>query len=155
MSDTAGEKTFAPSAKRKQDAAQKGDVLRSRELGTAAAILVGAAWLKLAGPWVLHGLDDVMHAGFTWDRATIDSFDPGGLMLQLTLLVLPPILVLGAVVLLLVRTTERTFYGDGVVHSTDGWQPWSTSLLVLGLVALTVAVACALVPAGSTPTRTP
>ena len=39
-------------------------------------------------------------------------------------------------VLLLVRTTERTFYGDGVVHSTDGWQPWSTSLLVLGLVAL-------------------
>lgn len=63
--------------------------------------------------------------------------------------------LLGAVVLLLVRTTERTFYGDGVVHSTDGWQPWSTSLLVLGLVALTVAVACALVPAGSTPTRTP
>ena len=63
--------------------------------------------------------------------------------------------LLGAVVLLLVRTTERTFYGDGVVHSTDGWQPWSTSLFVLGLVALTVAVACALVPAGSTPTRTP
>lgn len=63
--------------------------------------------------------------------------------------------LLGAVVLLLVRTTERTFYGNGVVHSTDGWQPWSTSLLVLGLVALTVAVACSLVPAGSSPTRTP
>ena len=35
-----GEKTFDPTAKRKQDAAQKGDVLRSRELATAIAVLV-------------------------------------------------------------------------------------------------------------------
>ena len=55
MSDS-GEKTFAPTEKRQRDAALKGDVLRSRELGTAAAMLVGAGWLKLAGPWLLETL---------------------------------------------------------------------------------------------------
>ncbi len=34
-----GEKSFAPTDKRKRDAARKGDVLRSRELATAATIL--------------------------------------------------------------------------------------------------------------------
>ena len=43
MSETAGEKTFAPTEKRLRDAANKGDVLRSKDLGTAAVMLVGAA----------------------------------------------------------------------------------------------------------------
>ncbi|MCB2059293.1 MAG: EscU/YscU/HrcU family type III secretion system export apparatus switch protein [Novosphingobium sp.] len=112
MSETAGEKTFAPSAKRKQDAAKKGDVLRSRELATAAAILIGAAWLKLAGPWVLEGLGDVMNTAFIWDRRTIDDFDPGGMMLHLMLLVLPPILVLGCVVLV-ASVVSQLGFGEG------------------------------------------
>ena len=54
-----GEKTFAPTEKRKRDAARKGDVLRSREFATAAAILFGAAWLTFAGPWLLAELGAV------------------------------------------------------------------------------------------------
>lgn len=50
MSETAGEKSFAPTDKRKRDAARKGDVLRSREITTAAAILFGGAWLMFGGP---------------------------------------------------------------------------------------------------------
>ena len=99
MSETAGEKTFQPTDKRKQDAAKKGDVLRSRELATAAAILVGAAWLKLAGPWLLDGLSDAVQIGFTWNRATLEGFDPGAMMVHLLVLVLPPVIVLGAAVL--------------------------------------------------------
>ena len=40
-----GEKTLAPTEKRRREAAQKGDVLRSREAATAIAVLIGAAWL--------------------------------------------------------------------------------------------------------------
>jgi len=99
MSETAGEKSFAPSARRKQDAAEKGDVLRSRELATAAAILIGAAWLKFAGPWVLDGLGNALRTGFTWDRAALDGFDVGPILLSLMGMALPPVLLLGALVI--------------------------------------------------------
>jgi flagellar biosynthetic protein FlhB len=63
-----GEKTFAPTEKRKRDAARNGDVLRSRELGTAAGVFAGIAWLWLAGPWLLAQLGQVTRSGFAWDR---------------------------------------------------------------------------------------
>jgi flagellar biosynthetic protein FlhB len=112
MSETAGEKTFAPSTKRKQDAARKGDVLRSRELATAAAILVGAAWLKLAGPWMMSGFEDALRAGFTWDRAAIDDFAPGRMLNLLLAIALPPVLVLGALVMLSSLVSQLGF-GEG------------------------------------------
>jgi flagellar biosynthetic protein FlhB len=91
-----GEKTFAPTEKRRRDAALKGDVLRSRELATAVAMLVGAAWLTLAGPWLFQRLAGALRAGLTWDRATLDSFAPGPLLLGLIWAVLPPVLLLAA-----------------------------------------------------------
>lgn len=98
MSEDSGEKTFAPTQKRIRDAAQKGDVLRSRELATAAVMAVGAAWLKFAGPWLLGDLSDALRAGFIWDRGAIDTFAPGRLMLYLLGLALPPVLLLGVIV---------------------------------------------------------
>jgi flagellar biosynthetic protein FlhB len=99
MSESAGEKTFAPSAKRKQEAAKKGDVLRSREMATAASMLVGAAWLKFAGPWVLEGLGKALRAGFIWDRGSLESFTPGAILIPLMWLCLPPVLLLGVLVM--------------------------------------------------------
>jgi flagellar biosynthetic protein FlhB len=99
MSDDGGEKTFAPSDKRKHDAAQKGDVLRSRELSVAAGMIVGALWLKLAGPWLLRILEQALDAGFVWDRAAIEAFAPGRQLQSLLILALPPVLVLGGLVL--------------------------------------------------------
>jgi flagellar biosynthetic protein FlhB len=107
-----GEKSFAPSAKRKQDAARKGDVLRSRELATAAAILVGAAWLKLAGPWVLGTLEQTLRAAFVWDRAAIDDFAPGRMMIALLLTALPPVFVLGGAVMAASLVSQLGF-GEG------------------------------------------
>ena len=57
------QKTEAPTAKRRRDAAEKGDVLQSRELGTALVVLVGAAWIALAGPMMMAALQDMVEPG--------------------------------------------------------------------------------------------
>jgi flagellar biosynthetic protein FlhB len=100
MSESAGEKTFAPSEKKLKDAVKNGDVLRSQDLGTAVAMLIGAAWLQFAGPWMLRVLQESLRAGFTWNRAALDDFSPGRLMLSIGMLVLPPVLLLGGTVIL-------------------------------------------------------
>lgn len=96
-----GEKTFDPTPKRKADAARKGDVLRSRELATATAVLVGAGWLKFAGPWLFAGMEQTLRAGFVWDRRSIDDFAPGQALLSAMLAVVPPVLTLAGLVLIL------------------------------------------------------
>ena len=112
MSESAGEKSFAPSAKRKADAAKNGDVLRSKELATAAAILLGAAWLKYAGPGVLAGLGSALRVGFTWDRATLERFEAGPILVSLLWLLLPPVLLLGGLVIASSLISQLGF-GDG------------------------------------------
>lgn len=112
MSESSGEKSFAPSAKRKQDAAKKGDVLRSKELATAAAMLIGAAWLKFAGPWLLENLGNALRASFVWDRGMIDQFSPGRILLSLMGLALPPVLLLGALVMTSSLVSQLGF-GEG------------------------------------------
>lgn len=107
-----GEKTFDPTAKRKQDAAQKGDVLRSRELATAIAVLVGAAWLKFAGPWLFDALQGTLRAGFIWDRDSLNDFAPGKALLTALLAVLPPVLTLAGLVLFLTMASALAG-GDG------------------------------------------
>lgn len=98
MSESAGEKTLAPTQKRIRDAAREGDVLRSRELATAAAMLAGVAWLKLAGPWMLGLLTGSLASGLSFDRAAVRDFSPGTLMLSALVAVAPPVLVLGVAV---------------------------------------------------------
>lgn len=112
MSEQEGEKSFAPSDKRKREAARHGDVIRSRELATAAAMLVGAAWMMVAGPWLMHSLADLLHAGFTWDRASIDRFEPGRLLIAALIAALPPILVLGLAVMAASLISQLGF-GEG------------------------------------------
>ena len=97
-----GEKSFDPTEKRKRDAAQKGDVLRSREVATAIAVLAGAVWLKLAGPWMLDALTDAARIGLIWDRAALEDFAPGRILFALAMGVLPPLLVLAVGVMLAV-----------------------------------------------------
>ena len=97
--DTAGEKTFAPTAKRKTDAANKGDVLRSQDLAVAIAMLTGALWLRFVGPWMLGLLETTLRGGLVWDRAAIDDFAPGRMMVSMLVAALPPVLLLGGLVL--------------------------------------------------------
>jgi flagellar biosynthesis protein FlhB len=97
--DDSGEKTQAPTEKRKREAVERGDVLRSRDLTVATGMAVGVVWLLLAGPWLLRGLSQTMRMGFSWDRVSLEHFDPGAMMLNALRGVMPPVLVLGVGVL--------------------------------------------------------
>jgi len=107
-----GEKNFAPTQKRKKDAAKKGDVLRSREMATAVSVLVGAAWLKFQGPSLLRGLEDVTRIGLRWDRALLEDFSPARVILPILEAVLFPILTL-AVVVMISTVVSQLAFGDG------------------------------------------
>ena len=112
MSEDGGEKTLAPTAKRRHDAAQRGDVVRSRELGTAAAMLIGFGWLSLAGPWMLTGLRSALRTSFTFDRLTVDHFAPGAAIQAALIALLPPVLLLGLAVMLGAGGIQL-FFGEG------------------------------------------
>lgn len=112
MSESDGEKSFAPTQKRKRDAAKKGDVIRSRELGTAGAVAIGAIWLLLAGPWLLERLVGVLRAGFLFTPGAIDDFTPGTLLIQALIAALPPVFLLGVSVLL-VSLLSQLGFGEG------------------------------------------
>ena len=112
MSESAGEKTFAPTRKRVTDAARKGDVLRSRELGTAVVMMAGAAFLQFAGPWLLASMQDALRMGLTWDRGAIDDFNPARTLYALLWIGLPPVLLLGGIVIFVTIASQLGF-GEG------------------------------------------
>lgn len=99
MAETEGEKSFAPTEKRKKDAAKNGDVLRSRDLATAVGVLVGAIWLKFAGPWVFDVMQDTLRSSLIIDRASIEDFAPRKLLIGAMIVALPPVFLLGGLVL--------------------------------------------------------
>jgi len=109
---SSAEKSFAPTEKRRREAAKQGDVIRSRELATAGAVAVGAGWLLIAGPWLLSLLSGLLRAGFTWNLADIDGFDPGRLLLGALATALPPVLMLGGAVML-VSLASQLCFGEG------------------------------------------
>jgi flagellar biosynthetic protein FlhB len=112
MSESSGEKSFAPTQKRRTDAAKKGDVLRSRELSTAAVTLFGAAWLTFAGPWVLGDLATLLRTSLVFDRESLVHFDVGAKLVGILLLVLPPLASL-AVPIMLLAVASQLGFGEG------------------------------------------
>lgn len=76
MAEQFGEKTEAPTQKRKEDAAKDGDVLRSREFATALTVLAGCGWLALFGPSLFGACKALMAESFQFGRGDIDDFTP-------------------------------------------------------------------------------
>ncbi len=83
------QKTEAPTAKRRADAARKGDILQSREFGTALVMLSGAAWLAIAGPYFVSGCLDLLTSGLRFDTDAVQNFDPASAVYK----ILPAIIV--------------------------------------------------------------
>jgi len=115
MSESSGEKSFAPTEKRKRDAAKRGDVLRSKELATLASVTLGALWLRLAGPWLLDALSGGMRLGLSWKRADLDQFAPGRLLIDLLIAAAPPVLLLGGGIALVTIAVELGLGGGGFI----------------------------------------
>lgn len=94
------QKTEAPTERRKREAAEKGDVLQSRELGTALVVMAGAAWIALAGPWMVGALELMLRTALSFDNRAVADFDPGGAILTLIGIVALPLAALFGVTLL-------------------------------------------------------
>lgn len=112
MSEDSGEKNFAPSEKRLADAAKKGDVLRSKDAGTAAVMLAGATWLVFAGPYLMQGLSGLARDAFLFDSDAIRHFDAGRLGVAALFVTIPAILSL-AVPVILVTLVSQLGLGRG------------------------------------------
>jgi flagellar biosynthetic protein FlhB len=71
-----GEKTEKPTQKKLSDAAKKGDILQSRELGTALVVMAGIAWLAITGPSLIDALADMLTQALRFRREDIIDFSP-------------------------------------------------------------------------------
>ncbi|HEX4739486.1 MAG TPA: flagellar type III secretion system protein FlhB [Allosphingosinicella sp.] len=91
------QQTEAPTDKRRREAAEKGDVLQSKELATALVMLAGAVWLALAGNMLVNSLAGMLGEGLTFDASVIRDFNPGEAALRLLSMVLLPLFGLFAV----------------------------------------------------------
>lgn len=67
------ERTEEPTAKKQEEARGKGQIARSKELGTLAVLLSSAVGLIVAAPYFAEGLRDIMELQFNLERE--DVFD--------------------------------------------------------------------------------
>lgn len=75
-SNGGGEKTEKPTPKKLQDAAKKGDILQSRELGTALVVMAGVGCLAVIGPAVMEALATMMTSALRFGPDDITAFSP-------------------------------------------------------------------------------
>jgi flagellar biosynthesis protein FlhB len=99
MADEFGDRTEAPTAKRRRDAVDRGDVLRSREFATALVILAGVAWVFLAGPSLVAACKGLMTESFRFGRGDVEDFSPVRPLAAAGWRLLPSLLSLFAVAL--------------------------------------------------------
>ena len=76
--DSAAERTEEATPKRLQEARQKGEVARSKELDTAFSLAAGAAGLAVLGPSAAQRMREALAELWTIDRA--EATDPGRLV---------------------------------------------------------------------------
>lgn len=76
MAEYEGDKTEAPTAKRRKDAVEQGNVLKSKEFATALIVLAGCGWLALLGPQLMHACEGLMTSSFRFGRADIEDWSP-------------------------------------------------------------------------------
>jgi flagellar biosynthetic protein FlhB len=93
------QKTEAPTPKRKKDAVEKGDVLQSRELGTALVVVSGAIWIAMAGPLMLGALQEMLTEALRFDGGAVKNFEPGMATLRLVGIIAVPMVLLFAMAL--------------------------------------------------------
>ena len=103
MSESGGEKTEAPTAKRKRKAVEDGQILSSKDFGTALIVLLGCGWMAMFGPSLVRACKEVMVGSFTFGVADVEDFEPwrpiaeAGWKLATPMLALLLLAVIGAI----------------------------------------------------------
>jgi flagellar biosynthesis protein FlhB len=85
------QKTEAPTQKRRDEAQRDGDVLQSKELGTALVMLCGAGWLMAAGPWFVQSCMEMLRDGLTLNQDHLIHFSPATQIYRFLAAVLAPV----------------------------------------------------------------
>ncbi len=75
-------------------------------------MLVGALWLKLAGPSLLAAIEGNAASALAFDRESIADFRPGAMLRDALLAILPQLLVLGLLVIAATMVAQLLL-GDG------------------------------------------
>ncbi len=138
MSEQFAEKTEQPTPKKRQKAAEEGQVLRSREFATAAVVLGGVLWLALAGPALMGALKTVMRESFAFGRADIEDFRPWRPILSVGMTLAPSLLFLFAVTIFISVASQAGLGGLNFQPKMFGWtnsriNPGSGLKRILGL----------------------
>lgn len=94
-----GEKTEAPTPKKLKDSAQKGDVLKSQDLGGAMVIFFGTASMLVFGGTLFQALADMLTSALIFDHQDVETFDVGGRSFSLVSGFAPEIMALFGVLL--------------------------------------------------------
>ncbi|HEX7819228.1 MAG TPA: flagellar type III secretion system protein FlhB [Sphingobium sp.] len=91
MSESAGEKSEKPTAKRLSEAAKNGDILQSKELATAMVVMAGIATLAMMGPDFVGAVREMLRQGLQIAPGEITTFAPEKRALHLAELVVMPV----------------------------------------------------------------
>lgn len=132
MADTPDkdQKTEAPSGKRLREAAERGDVLQSKELTTALSIFAGAAWIVLAGPWMVGACGRMLEQGLTFRADDLANFNPSGAVLSLLAIVAMPLGMLFACTIAAAIGTPALTGSLGFRMSAVGFKPAKLNPLI-------------------------
>ncbi|MFQ2359604.1 flagellar biosynthesis protein FlhB [Aeromonas dhakensis] len=125
MADTDQERTEQPTGKRLQQAREKGQIARSKELGTASVLLAAVFGLLMVKESLAGAMVKVLTMGFTLDRE--QAFDPNAMMTMLPALLRELLQPLG---LLFMLVAIAAFVGNvlmgGMNFSSEAMLPkWS------------------------------
>lgn len=125
MADTpeSDQKTEAPTPKRQREAANRGDVLQSRELGTAFSMFAAAAWIVLVGPWMISACEKMLERGLTFGADDIVNFNPSRAILGLLTMVTLPLVTLFAFTAAAAIGTPAMLGSLGFRWSAVGFKP--------------------------------
>jgi flagellar biosynthesis protein FlhB len=94
------QQTEAATPKHRADAAREGDILQSKELGTAVMMLSGAAYFAFAGPWFVDAMLTLLQKGLSINATDFRNFDPGQAVLrQIGMVALPLLSLFGVTIL--------------------------------------------------------
>ena len=133
MADTDQERTEQPTGKRLQQAREKGQIARSKELGTASVLLATVFGLLMIKESLAGAMVKVLTMGFTLDRD--QAFDPNAMGVMLPTLLWELLQPLG---LLFLLVTIAAFVGNtllgGMNFSSEAMLPkWSKLSPLSGL----------------------